>query len=81
MKFHTFLNIAFQVLLGTGLLAGTAQANGSHWVTEAQLSELVDPALLPPGASVDVKFVKADDRIGSLQCPAALFANTVMNDQ
>lgn len=80
MKFHTFFNIAFQVLFGAGLvLTGTAQADSSRWVTEAQLSELVDPALLPPGASVDVKFVKADERIGSLQCPAALFANSAGN--
>lgn len=84
MKFLTFFNIAFRVLFGAGLVlglvqTGAAQTDSSRWVTEAQLSELVDPALLPPGASVDVKFVKADERIGSLQCPAALFANTAGN--
>ena len=84
MKFLTFFNIAFRVLFAAGLVlglvqTGAAQTDSSRWVTEAQLSELVDPALLPPGASVDVKFVKADERIGSLQCPAALFANTAGN--
>lgn len=80
MKFQTFFNIAFQVLFGLGLTQATAaQADSSRWVTEARLSELVDPALLPPGASVDVKFVKTDERIGGLQCPAALFANSAGN--
>ncbi|HEX4855426.1 MAG TPA: flagellar basal body P-ring formation chaperone FlgA [Limnobacter sp.] len=65
---------------GAATAGNSAAANVSaKWVTEDRLVELVDPALLPTGAHVDVKFVKADDRIGSSQCPAALFANTQGN--
>lgn len=88
MKFHNFFNLEFTrtLSLTLGMLAcalslstGAARADGSRWVTEQQLAELVDPALLPAGASVQVGFVKADDRIGSAQCPAALFANSAGN--
>lgn len=59
--------------------ANAAHADGSRWVTEQQLGELVDTATLPAGANVQVSFVKADERIGSAQCPAALFANSAGN--
>ena len=55
------------------------QANSSEWVTEKQLNELVEPTLIPKGAHVEVRFVKPDHRIGSAQCPAALFANSEGN--
>ena len=89
MKFHNFFKSVFSLslhqaigyaLLGLIALHGSgARAEESRWVTEQQLAELVNPALLPPGASVHVNFVKADDRIGSAQCPAALFANSAGN--
>lgn len=68
------------VLLSLALIATwcikPAMANGTRWVSEGQLAELVDRAALPTGASVDVAFVRTDERIGSAQCPAALFANS-----
>lgn len=67
------------LLCVTALTGAPAHADESLWVPETRLSELVDPALLPAGASVDVQFVKADDRIGSPKCPAALFANSSGN--
>lgn len=88
MKFFNFFNSTLPSTFSTTLctlvcaLALTpiaAQADGSRWVTEQQLSELVDPATLPTGANVQVSFVKADERIGSAQCPAALFANSAGN--
>jgi flagella basal body P-ring formation protein FlgA len=62
-----------------GIATAGVHADGSRWVTEKQLHELVDPALLPVGASTQINFVKADERIGSAQCPAALFANSAGN--
>jgi flagellar basal body P-ring formation protein FlgA len=81
MKFHNFFKSGFaSILFGLLAMHGTVvHAEQSKWVTEQQLAELVDPALLPPGASVHVNFVKADERIGSMQCPAALFANSSGN--
>jgi len=89
MNFHTVLNssskrqfgnrLAAALLCASALTGALAQADESRWVTETRLSELVDPALLPTGANVDVKFVKADERIGSPKCPAALFANSSGN--
>lgn len=89
MKFHFYFNsglitLAKQLLrkltiCTIAVLVGTAHADASRWVTEGQLSELVNPALLPPGASVQVSLVKDDERIGGLQCPAALFSNNANN--
>lgn len=89
MNFHTIFHnkltrssgkVIAGLLIGTlGIAAVGAQADGARWVTEKQLHELVDPALLPVGANVQVNFVKADERIGSPQCPAALFANSAGN--
>lgn len=87
MIFKPFFNEELKIGLGmtqgwfvffTALLfaAGPSQAENTKWVTQENLQELVDPALVPPSAQVEVKFVKAEQRIGSLQCPAALFANT-----
>lgn len=67
------------LLCALALVANAAHADGSRWVTEQQLGELVDTATLPAGANVQVSFVKADERIGSAQCPAALFANSAGN--
>lgn len=79
-KSNPLRSLAALVCLFTGL---TVQANvgnqPARWVTEDRLNELVDPALLPPNSEVAVKFVKPDERIGSAQCPAALFANTQGN--
>lgn len=93
MKFHTVLcsaknrlfgktpgkRLGIALLCASALTGAVAQADESRWVPEDRLSELVDPALLPAGANVDVKFVKVDERIGSARCPAALFANSSGN--
>lgn len=94
MKFHIILSLELIKPLGKMLsaailfalvlfsliaLTAPAHADGSRWVTQDHLSELVNPELLPPGASVQVDLVKADERIGSMQCPAALFANSAGN--
>ncbi|MBU0784140.1 MAG: flagellar basal body P-ring formation chaperone FlgA [Gammaproteobacteria bacterium] len=71
--------IAGLLICALGIAAASVHADGSRWVNEKQLHELVDPALLPVGASVQVNFVKADERIGTAQCPAALFANSANN--
>jgi flagella basal body P-ring formation protein FlgA len=77
---HLFGSMLGGALLCASALTGTsAHADESRWVPEDRLSELVDPALLPTGANVDVKFIKADERIGSPKCPAALFANSSGN--
>ncbi len=60
-------------------VAFNAQADGSRWVTESQLNELVDPGLLPEGATAHVTLTKNDERIGSPDCPAALFGNSEGN--
>ena len=89
MKFHTYFQkellrasgktIACLLICALGIATAGVHADGSRWVTEKQLHELVDPALLPVGANLQVNFVKADERIGSTQCPAALFANSAGN--
>lgn len=89
MKFHTFFHnelirysgkaIAGLLFCALGAATANVHADGSRWVTEKQLYELVDPAQLPAGANVHVNFVKVDDRIGGAQCPAALFANSAGN--
>ena len=89
MKLHTFshrkpVELLSKSIAGLILFAGltgasNAHANSSGWVTEKQLHELVDPALLPTGANIEVRFVKPDERIGGTQCPAALFANSEGN--
>jgi flagella basal body P-ring formation protein FlgA len=89
MKFHTYFQtellrtsgkaIAGLLICALGIATAGVHADGSRWVTEKQLHELVDPALLPVGASTQINFVKADERIGSAQCPAALFANSAGN--
>lgn len=49
------------------------------WVTFEQLHTLVAPDSLPKDATVHVKLVKQDERIGSPACPEALFSNTTNN--
>jgi flagella basal body P-ring formation protein FlgA len=73
----------FFILLLSAIFCSVALAsnhvNGSHWVTEEQLTELVDPALLPQNSTVQVSFSKPDARIGSAECPTALFSNSTSN--
>lgn len=75
------IQILFKMLLFTtfGTNAVSALAQEAKWVTEEKLLELLDPAVLPPGAQAQVNFVKNDKRIGSPQCPVALFANSQNN--
>lgn len=54
-------------------------AHASKWVTQEQLTALVDTAAVPAGANVQVNFVKPDPRIGSSDCPVALFSNSENN--
>ncbi len=54
-------------------------AYASKWVTGDHLGELVDTGLLPEGANVQVLMLKEDPRIGSADCPAALFTNSENN--
>ena len=58
---------------------GSMAAQDSLWVSEENLSKLIDPALLPEGAHVQISVNKSDTRINSTECPAALFANTQGN--
>lgn len=48
-------------------------------VTFDQLHTLIAPESLPQDATVHVKLVKADERIGSPACPEALFSNPTHN--
>ena len=53
MKFHNFFKSGCaSILFGLLAMQGTVvDAEQSKWVTEQQLAELVDPALLPPPES------------------------------
>ncbi|WP_284281372.1 flagellar basal body P-ring formation chaperone FlgA [Limnobacter litoralis] len=50
-----------------------------QWVTQDHLAELVDPALIPKDATVQVELSKAEPRLSNGQCPAALFSNARSN--
>jgi len=74
--------LATRVLLSMCLLASLCavpSAYASKWVTEEQLATLIDPNLLPAGSNVQVSLLKRDPRIGSEDCPAALFSNSENN--
>lgn len=64
------------------LLAPTlafATAPSGQWVTQDHLADLIDPALIPKGATVQVELSKNEPRLNNGQCPAALFSNARAN--
>jgi flagellar basal body P-ring formation protein FlgA len=55
----------------------TQSADSSRvWVSQENLSKLIALDTLPPGAQVQIDLNRADPRIGSPSCPAALFSNS-----
>ncbi|MCQ8897368.1 flagellar basal body P-ring formation chaperone FlgA [Limnobacter humi] len=77
--------LAAAVLLGAGLLgspvsmAGTRAASEARWVTLDRLNTLIDPGSVPAGSQIEVSLVKQDPRLGGVDCPSPLLANTTGN--
>ncbi|HEY1059130.1 MAG TPA: flagellar basal body P-ring formation chaperone FlgA [Limnobacter sp.] len=82
---HRSIMLAAALVLSVGLAhpqtvqAGNRAASQSRWVTVDQLNTLIDPASVPAGSQIDVSLVKQDPRLGGVDCPSPLLANTTGN--
>jgi flagella basal body P-ring formation protein FlgA len=69
-------NLNFKTVVRPAPTTAAASASSQAWVSQENLNKLVALDTLPAGAQVQIELNRADPRIGSASCPAALFSNS-----